>query len=99
MPGVQLPGPPSGGGFADPSAIAMPTQFLGVNGMITADVLASDDEYKEVSQMVISKRVHVANLHVVFAHILGEHPVHALLLLHVSWGLCARRVWSSYACA
>jgi hypothetical protein len=50
MPGVQLPGPPSGGGFADPSAIAMPTQFLGVNGMITADVLASDDEYKEVSQ-------------------------------------------------
>lgn len=48
MPGVQLPGPPSGGGVGDPMATPIPTPYLGVNGMITADVLADDDEYKEV---------------------------------------------------
>lgn len=53
MPGVQLPGPPSVGsmgGGVDPMATPIPTPFLGVNGMITADVLTSDEEYKEVSQ-------------------------------------------------
>lgn len=48
MPGVQMPGPPSMGGMGDPLATHIPTPFLGVNGMITADVLATDEEYKEV---------------------------------------------------
>lgn len=49
MPGVQLPGPPSvGGGGVDGMATPIPTPFLGVNGMITADVLDNDEEYKEV---------------------------------------------------
>lgn len=49
MPGMPavLPGPPSGGGV-DPMATPIPTPYLGVNGMITADVLGSDEEYKEV---------------------------------------------------
>jgi hypothetical protein len=37
------------GGLGDPLATPIPTPFLGVNGMITADVLATDEEYKEVS--------------------------------------------------
>lgn len=51
MPGV-LPGPPSGGPPSDPMATPIPTPYLGVNGMITADVLSSDEEYKEVSECV-----------------------------------------------
>lgn len=49
MPGV-LPGPPSVGGMGgvDPMATPIPTPYLGVNGMITADVLDDNDEYKEV---------------------------------------------------
>jgi hypothetical protein len=50
MPGV-LPGPPSVGGMGggvDPMATPIPTPFLGVNGMITADVLDDNHEYKEV---------------------------------------------------
>jgi hypothetical protein len=35
--------------MGDPLATPIPTPFLGVNGMITADVLATDEEYKEVS--------------------------------------------------
>jgi suppressor of tumorigenicity protein 13 len=48
MPGV-LPGPPSVGSMGgDPLASPIPTPYLGVNGMITADVLDNTDEYKEV---------------------------------------------------
>jgi hypothetical protein len=37
------------GGMGDPLATPIPTPFLGVNGMITAEVLATDEEYTEVS--------------------------------------------------
>lgn len=48
MPGV-LPGPPSVGSMGgDALATPIPTPYLGVNGMITADVLDNTDEYKEV---------------------------------------------------
>lgn len=36
------------GGVTDPMALLIPTPFLCVTGMVTGDVLSSDEEYKEV---------------------------------------------------
>lgn len=57
-----LPGAPGGPVVTDPMATPLPTPFICVTGMVTADVLANDDEYREVRAWGNRYRVHCIGL-------------------------------------